>query len=201
MSKDEFVIYGLHIGDHRYRYIGLTCKGAEHRLKSHKRDAKNHMHLPVYRWMVKHGKDTIQVTVLETSSDYETLKTREIFWIADFREKGFDLLNLTDGGEGRRMKLSDEHKAKISSFHKGHKYNVGKTQTPESNEKRRQALLGKPRPDNSEMLKGNSHAKGNTFTNSASKTSAHKRWHTNKGISKPDTCNYCKESENDERSN
>jgi hypothetical protein len=65
----------------------------------------------------------------------------------------------------------------------------------EAKEKLSKALKGRPRPDNSERLKGNQHALGNRFSNPASKTSAHKRWHTNKGIRKPETCKYCAEME------
>jgi group I intron endonuclease len=73
--------------------------------------------------------------------------------------------------------FSEEALKKISDAKKGSKNpNYGKEMTQAEKDLRSAALKGVPQPKNA--------------------SNAHKRHHTNKGVSKPETCRYCKE-END----
>lgn len=66
------VVYGLHLGDHVYRYIGLTTQKPSVRLYDHRRDARRGMHRPVSHWIRKHGPENIQMEILVTFTE-ETL--------------------------------------------------------------------------------------------------------------------------------
>lgn len=114
----EYVIYGLHLGDHRYRYIGLTSRGAAHRLKAHSYSVAAGSTYPVHNWMRKYGTDLIHTTVLDTSSSIEDLCVKEIHWIKQMRLDGYDLLNLSDGGQGG-INPSLEVREKIAASKRG----------------------------------------------------------------------------------
>jgi hypothetical protein len=106
-------IYALHLGDHRYRYVGLTTVGSADRLWMHRKNARqDRLDWPVYRWMRKHGPENVHIEVLETVDSREALDGREIHWIDRLATEGFDLLNCTAGGGGMRT-VSPEVRAKI----------------------------------------------------------------------------------------
>jgi hypothetical protein len=85
--------------------------------------------------------------------------------IAIWRADGADLANITDGGEGssgfkftdeqkrnisKKLKgriLSENHKKKIGSFHKGKKWYLGRKKTPESIAKSASKNTGKKRSE------------------------------------------------------
>lgn len=68
---------------------------------------------PVTRWIKKHGRSNIRITVLEDCAE-ETLDARERFWIGQFRGQKADMLNLSDGGRGVTRELSTEERLRIS---------------------------------------------------------------------------------------
>ena len=191
------VIYGLHLGDRRYRYIGLTTVGIDVRMKYHIRDSR-HRKRPVYFWMNKYGAENIKISIIEECSSFEELTVREMYWIAKYREEGFELLNMTDGGEGRSGPtfISESTRIKYSERSKGNSHALGYKHTEDAISR-----IG-------EAARGNSYAKGYQHTEDArnrisaahkgkphpyAERSAHTRWHTKKQISKPDTCKHCKE--------
>jgi hypothetical protein len=96
----DIVVYGLHNGDGEIRYVGLTRKGARHRLLLHRNRARSGAKYPVYAWMRKYGHLTIETVVLQECDSLESVRVAEQEWIAKFRQEGRQLLNLTDGGEG-----------------------------------------------------------------------------------------------------
>lgn len=87
--------------------------------------------------------------VLESElMDYET------FFIKQYKEAGFTMLNMNDGGRGCGYKHTEENKKLMSEIAKQrgvnpglvkkmHEANRGKTLSPERREKIRQSLLGK----------------------------------------------------------
>ena len=202
-------------GSREIRYVGQTVNPFRQRLSAHKREAKRGE--PGYKnnWIRSIGPDNLDGFVLEDipTSDRDLLDFREQFWIAAVREAGYCLVNRTDGGTGKTFlgmvhteeqkrkwsearkgnitgplnpnygkfgeahpsygrKLSDETKAQLSEQKKGAKNpNYGKIYTDEERKAMSEKTKGRPMP--------------------SSRKSAHTRHHTNKGISRPETCGYC----------
>lgn len=95
------VIYGVRLRmSYDYRYIGLTTKGAEIRLKQHFKAASAGRKTPFYDWLRKQDRDEIIAEVLSWVQGMEELGQAEIDWIAYLRRDGQPLLNLSDGGLG-----------------------------------------------------------------------------------------------------
>jgi hypothetical protein len=139
----QFDVYALHVGDHKYRYVGVTTLGAEKRLGGHKRKSRNpeKNRAAVYSWIRKYY-DDVTFEVLETVELKEELYPAEIKWIAKMREEGYDLLNMVEGGRGSiGLKFTEERRAKQG------KWFVGKKLTPEHVEKSRIARTGAKRSD------------------------------------------------------
>ena len=127
--KNETFIYKISDEKGNVRYIGKS-NNPRRRLYQHINE-KSNKHK--YNWLqsiIKKGENPI-VEIIE-KVDVENWKEREIFWIEKFKKDGYDLLNLTTGGDGadgmvhseeskqkmsqskRGRKLSDDHKQKIS---------------------------------------------------------------------------------------
>lgn len=199
VTDDSLVIYGLHTDDNIIRYVGLTSKGVRGRLISHRRDygQDRNAHLPIYRWMKKVGIDNVHITQLDKSDSLEELQKKEIDLISYYRKNSeLELLNISDGGYtgmlGKKHTEQAKENMRIAQARWDHsKSMLGKKHSDESKKKMSEARTGIPRPDVAKAMLGNTHSLGNRFSNPASKSSAHKRWHTNKGIYKPETCKFC----------
>jgi group I intron endonuclease len=90
-------------------YKNLYCKGQ----------------LFLYNSFVKHGVFNHTFEVLETynnDTDISILNDREIFYIKDYKNRGFELLNLDEGG--RNARKSEETRKKLSNSRIG-KYEGG----------------------------------------------------------------------------
>jgi hypothetical protein len=120
------------------RYVGKTVKKLSDRLCSHicvakKREVINHRTNWIYS-LLSQGLEPI-MELIETVPVNEGWQERERYWIKHYRELGYNLVNVTDGGGGdgpivckwnvnrhsgmRGKKMSDEHRAKISKSLKG----------------------------------------------------------------------------------
>jgi hypothetical protein len=83
---------------------------------------------------------TPEVQILANWNTEEEAFSHEVLLISCFRDMGYELANLTDGGEGTfGLKLSDKHKAKISLKLKGRE---GKKPSAETLVKLRESHLG-----------------------------------------------------------
>lgn len=139
MNRDTstFVIYGLYVANGDIRYVGLTTRVAV-RLRQHQRAAATGVNLPVYRWMRKHGEDSVCIRILSYALTFDDLKRCEMWWIAELKSIGHELLNLTDGGEGvLGWKHSAETRARIAAGQ------LGRTASMETREKLRTAATGR----------------------------------------------------------
>lgn len=78
------IVYGLHNGDHIYRYIGHTKRSAQQRMYSHRSKARAGSKYPVYEWMREEGIENIQIEVIEgvIKENLGSLCERERFHIA-----------------------------------------------------------------------------------------------------------------------
>ncbi len=142
----KYVIYGVRLwNDDQYRYVGYTTVGTLSRSIEHMKDAKKYR-TPFYNWYRKYaGRVQIVMEVIEICPDGDVswLKTREMFWIATYRDqfsmgiRSKPLLNLSAGGDGfngvrgkdhpnygrigwnRGIPMSDEQKKHLSLLKTG----------------------------------------------------------------------------------
>lgn len=141
------VIYGLHLGDHRYRYVGVTTR-PKVRLWEHKNPNRNPQ-VPVSKWIRKHGPNNVLMEILDTFSSI----TEALFWepeyISKLKLEGFHLLNLTNGGEGMvGWTPNEETREKMRRNNSGSgNPNYGKKMPEHLKIKFRDAQTGVPRPE------------------------------------------------------
>jgi hypothetical protein len=121
------------------RYIG-RAKNPHGRLRNHLRFAEQGRKEHVYNWInkVKDSGDGIKLVIIEDNLTWEESAVKEVHYIAYYRSLGFDLTNMTSGGDGRPgYVISKETREKIGRYHKG------KVLSDETKQKIREAKIGK----------------------------------------------------------
>jgi hypothetical protein len=121
------------------RYVG-RAKNPDGRLRNHLSFAKKGRKEHVYNWInkVKDSGDDVQLIIIENDLTWEESAEREIHYIALYRSLGFDLTNMTSGGDGRPgYAISKETREKIGNYHRG------KVLSDETKDKIRNAKIGK----------------------------------------------------------
>lgn len=93
------------------RYVGLT-RNLQKRVYQHLRVGTGNLHLRRWILLLHRLNLNLEVIILETVQDIDA-DMAECRWIADFKDLGFPLLNLTDGGE-RAYTVSDETRQRLS---------------------------------------------------------------------------------------
>lgn len=111
------------------RYVGITSKTLSRRLNNHLVDKeKTHK----VNWIKKLTRDGLRPEIFvieEWFGDYDSLKQREIYWIARLKSKGYRLVNGTLGGDGT----------------------VGRVVTKEQREHHSKSMRGRKFPDRKPM--------------------------------------------------
>jgi len=86
----------------KYRYVGISRHdNPDKRLKNHLVSSKSlkykYSYLPVYKWIRKEvsAGNQILATTLDTSSDWDQVCLLEIEYIKQFKDKNYNLLNMT----------------------------------------------------------------------------------------------------------
>ena len=99
----NFYVLSASSDQENIRYVGVTTRTVEQRFYGHKYCA---MHddkrgLPVHKWMYSHYNrgETIIVKQIDSCSESEW-QDREKYWISHYRDLGFQLLNISEGGNG-----------------------------------------------------------------------------------------------------
>lgn len=148
MVMKHFMIYGLIDPETReLRYVGQTSKGFD-RLKVHVRHAiYGHRRQHVSSWINKlHKLGSSPVMIVlhewEQAPSINELNEAERLYIEHFRSRGYDLCNLTDGGE--RVIFSEDVRKRISETkrHNPHPYR-GKHLSEEHKRTISHALVGR----------------------------------------------------------
>lgn len=120
-------------------YVGKGNSDRAYRLDGSR---KNQHHKNI---VAKHGKENILVYIFPCESEQQAFAD-EIKQIAQLRREGYELCNMTDGGEGLSGYIcSDETKIKLSIANKGKQSCLGHTQSRETIEKRMLKIRGKER--------------------------------------------------------
>lgn len=117
----KYIIYGLTDPDtQEVRYIGKSTSGMKRPLE-HKKPSNLKVQSHKVNWI----KSLISVNkmygiiVLESTSAPEELDAREIYWISEYKNRGVNLTNGTDGGEGALgREVSDNTKEIMSKRRK-----------------------------------------------------------------------------------
>lgn len=159
-ANNSITVYGLASSkDGVIRYIGQTSRDLETRRKWHitwtlrKRDRSRRT-----AWIASVLREGHELTI--TALEVDAVKHEsEIRWIAHYKERGFDLVNGTLGGDQCiGVPKTEAHKAAISAAHKGSKKpwtaernrqgkgKPGHASTPEINAKIAAKHIGKPKP-------------------------------------------------------
>lgn len=190
-------IYGLSLDGRNFRYIGLTVQPLWARLQGHvaasRYDDKMRRY-PVLRWIRKHGPDKIVITELE-ECDVEVLDEREIYWIAEMKRRGHQLLNLAPGGYGlNREYWTPETRSVHSARLK--RYFSDPEKVEAMRQRQRDGWTDERRAAKSHTTKKyfeanpDKRALDNARLVATSGRGRHTRWHTNRGIVSSE-CEYC----------
>lgn len=201
-------VYGLRLrGSDNIRYVGKTIGTAEKRLKSHFKCARRGDKRPLYDWMRKYGLDQIEFVILDENDEPSVLSTLEVKWISDLREKGYSLLNLTDGGEGtpgwvpppewiekvRAQVVGRRHSEETKQLMR--ERSTGKKHSPEVREKLKRAWTDERKKVASAKLQELRPTyvytdESRRKQGEAAKKNNHQRWHVNRDIINP-KCVLC----------
>ena len=135
----EYKIYAISDPDTNIiKYIGVTTRTLKERLYQHLYNARN-KRLQISAkciWSLLKVDKLPVISLVETCTE-TNWEEREKYWIAYYKKTG-ELTNLTDGGEGLLgLKLTEEHKRRISLANKNH------VVTEETRQKLRLANIGK----------------------------------------------------------
>ena len=142
------------------RYVGRTKSDSpDKRLHSHIKSAKAGGVYHVHNWIrkIEDSENSVLAIVLESGLSWEESGQREIYWITYYKERGFDLTNMTSGGDGvSNLSAESREKQRQKMLGKGHpqteetKRKISETRkkrnirpSDEVREKYRQAKLGK----------------------------------------------------------
>ncbi|MBW4460501.1 MAG: GIY-YIG nuclease family protein [Nodosilinea sp. WJT8-NPBG4] len=120
-SKDVviYVLYDPRDEKQTPRYVGKSEVALIRRLNTHiaesRQPARHHWHKS--RWFRKLENEGVKPAIkpIETVALGDSWQEREIYWIKTYRDMGYPLTNLTDGGEGTLNRVySEETRKKIS---------------------------------------------------------------------------------------
>lgn len=114
----------------------MTKRLLEVRWAQHVIDSKHGSELPVHRAIRKHGAESFTIETLEECPDKQTMKAREIHWIAELNTCHGRGYNATEGGEGVHGYVWTEEALKnLSESRMGEKnHNFGKVWAPNKGE-------------------------------------------------------------------
>ena len=110
--------------------------------------------------VAKYGAENIDVLVFQRESEIQALAD-EIQWIKVLRDAGYELVNLTNGGEGTSgYRHTVETRARNSSAHIGNKNSLGRKHSEYAKERMSKAQkIATSKPDRrkkmSSLMKGN----------------------------------------------
>lgn len=116
MHDSKYIIYGLtDPNTSAIRYIGQSSQGLN-RPKEHAKNSRSNAKCRNWVKSLRSRDLTYGITILEVLKDSSELNPAEIRWIKYGRDEGWDLTNMTDGGEGTLGHIkSKETRARLSA--------------------------------------------------------------------------------------
>ena len=125
MAKTTVYIYALVCPLAKsIRYVGRTCMNVHKRLSDHFCESP---HTHKGRWLSKLKKLKLKpvIKILEICNN-KNWKEREQFWISRYKSEGYNLTNISKGGDGFEVGCTPWNKGKKDYFSKETKYRMGK---------------------------------------------------------------------------
>lgn len=135
------------------RYVGKTNQSLEKRLMDHIYSCKRYKHHNSCWIKSLLKKNLIPIIQEVDSTNLKDWKWLEIYWISQFKSWGFNLTNMTDGGDGNNGQIfSKKSSLKRSKSLKGHivtketrkkisKKHIGKKLSKETKDKVRNSII------------------------------------------------------------
>jgi len=138
MEEIKHTIYAFIDDQGQYFYIGKTCD-IKRRNREHLFEVKEGNTLPKYnklRKLIREGSNFNNlVVVVESGLSCDQVDDKEIYYIKKLREEGYNLKNLTDGGDGGIMSIPGVSE-KIRKAH------LGSKRSEETKKKMSEARIG-----------------------------------------------------------
>ena len=142
MTGKNYIAYFITNNTTGEKYIGITTKSVEWRLRQHKKDAKRGANMFISRAIRKYGESVFSIEHILSCKNVFDLKECEKQLIEQYGTFAPGGYNLTKGGDGLSgYTPTDETKAKIINARKGY------THSKETREKLREANKGKRPPE------------------------------------------------------
>ncbi len=120
------------------RYVGKTKRQVKQRVKQHLNDRfkyKSHF----YNWLNSMIANNMEYHVILLDEVEEIgWEDREIFWIKHFRNMGYPLTNMTDGGDGNQNQVFSKE-----TIEKRRQKTIGQKRTPEQRKNISDSLIGR----------------------------------------------------------
>ncbi len=133
------VIYKIENKINGLIYIGQTKADLNARITQHVRMHKHY----IQRALKKYGLESFTVSVIDEAFTKETIDEKEKHWIRFYDCRSPKGYNCTGGGDGNDTPRSEETKRRMSIVKMGKNHPMyGKHHTDESNQKRREAMMG-----------------------------------------------------------
>lgn len=96
----HYKIYVLAASDDIVRYVGFTSQKLQTRLVKHHYDALNRTkNINKKQWFIDNA-NNIKIIEIDSNRELNEAYNKERYWIAKYKEDGFELINTTRGGEG-----------------------------------------------------------------------------------------------------
>lgn len=117
MSAGYTKIYHLRIPGGLPRYVGKTIHTLDNRLARHFKESKDKTHRRA-NWIKKNQREGVPILIELIEEVEGNGSDRERYWIAEYKARGYDLINATEGGEGvEGLIYSAESRKKMSISH------------------------------------------------------------------------------------
>ena len=123
-------------------YIGQTTKSLEQRIKGHIKESKIDSNRPFMLSINKYGEDNFTFETIDSANNLDELNDKEVYWINFYNSVSPNGYNVTGGGQGKKMMVTNELSERIS---KGLKNSEKWQETKNSEEyiqKRKEYFIG-----------------------------------------------------------
>lgn len=122
---NRYIVYILRTEESDVKYVGVTNGELKKRLTKHYYDVNHHRTKNIHKinWFIK-NKGKIIIEKIDESDNHIDMLNKEKYWISYYRDKGYNLINKTDGGQGCYGYRHDEETlSKISGIN-NHRWGI-----------------------------------------------------------------------------